>query len=274
MRHVAFIALKYKRYGVPLEELFAEGSLGLVRAIDKFEEQHGTRLATYATYWIRSYVVACILRSRSIVGGGTGVFNTRTFFRLRRERARASLLLGNSEEADRSVARAVNVGDAQLQEMEHRLEAHDLSLDAPFNHEGATLLELLGQPALQVEACERQQLLRDLEQPLRAALNSLSDRERFIVQNRLMADPDDEWSLAEVGERFGVCRERVRQLEERAKDKLRTQLLRSERHAEKRRRERLVWGTLDSPHKSRQPVPVQEGAQRAKSGSPHPAGAA
>ncbi len=230
MRHVVFIALKYRRYGVPVEELIAEGNLGLMRALDKFSADHGTRFGTYAAYWIRSFVVACVLKSRSLVGGGSGVFNTRTFFRLRRERAKARTLLGDTEAANEMVANAMSVPTEQLQQMEQRLDSQDVSLDSPLHDMPGSMLDTIGEEA-EYEELEHNDTLSKMLAPMNEAFQELNERELYIVKHRLMADPDEELSLSQLGEQFGVSRERVRQLEERAKEKLRTFLNRKYRRS-------------------------------------------
>lgn len=231
MRHVVFIALKYKRYGVPVEELVAEGNLGLMRALEKFSPEHGTRFGTYAAYWIRSFVVACVLKSRSMVGGGTGVFNTRTFFRLRRERAKARTLLGDTEAANEMVAKAMSIPKEQLQHLEHRLDSHDVSLDSPLHDSpGSSLLDAMGEEA-EYSELEHTDNVKKLSSPMNEAFGQLSEREMYIVRHRLMADSDEEMSLSQLGKHFGVSRERVRQLEERVKEKLRVFLTRQYKRA-------------------------------------------
>jgi RNA polymerase sigma-32 factor len=101
---VLAMAIKYRRYGVPLTELVAEGNLGIVHALGKFDPERGIRLATYAAYWIRASILEHVVRSWSLVGGGSGALRSRMFFKLRRERARVTNLLGEGEAADREIA--------------------------------------------------------------------------------------------------------------------------------------------------------------------------
>ena len=235
LRLVVFLALKYRRYGVPVDELIAEGNLGLMRALDRFDPDFGTRFSTYASYWIRCFIVGCVLKSKSLVGGGTGVFNTRTFFKLRRERAKVQSLLGDTDEARKKLAEIMQVTETQVRKMEQRLDFRDLSLDAPVReHADATRLDLLSCESDQHEKLERVDQAHAMKSSLRQALDTLSERERYIVEQRLMADSGEEMSLSELGRHFGVSRERVRQLEERAKEKLRTSVIRS--HAKTRRK--------------------------------------
>src|SRR5688572_11757677 len=94
LRYVVAIALKYRRYGVPLGELIAEGNYGLVHALGKYEPERGIRFITYAAYWVRAHVLGHVLKSWSLVGNAGGPLRSRLFFRLRRERIRVANLLG------------------------------------------------------------------------------------------------------------------------------------------------------------------------------------
>lgn len=222
LRFVVAVANKHRRYAVPVDVLVSEGSLGLVQAMDKFDLQQETRFSTYATYWIRFYIIDHIMRTWSIVGGGSGALKTRLFFRLRRERARAWSLYGTTEMADRVVAERLNLTPLELERMSRQLDQRDLSLNVPTREDSsATLLDTLPVEADQVQRLERAQALQRLEPVLAEALGTLSARERAIVEHRLMADAEDEQSLSKLGERFGVSRERVRQIEDGLKAKLR-----------------------------------------------------
>src|SRR6185436_15340827 len=112
-------------------ELVAEGNFGLMRALTKFDPSRGNRFMTYATYWIRAYVIDYVIRTWSLVGGGSGALRSRLFFKIRRERARISSLLGEGEQADRALAERVGVSQAELAPMLRRLEVRDVSLDLP-----------------------------------------------------------------------------------------------------------------------------------------------
>jgi len=173
LRYVVAIALKYRRYGLPLAELIAEGNFGVVHALSKFEPERGNRFVTYAAYWIRAYMLNYIIRSWSLVSAGSGALRSKMFFKLRRERVRITNLVGEGDKADEMLAERFNMPKAQA---------------------------------------------------VRVALEALDVRERFIVEKRLMADSEDELSLAEIGRRLGVSRERARQLEARAKRKLKNQI--------------------------------------------------
>ena len=221
LRYVVSVALKYRGYGVRLADLIAEGNLGLVVAAHKFDPERGTRFVTYAGYWIRAFVLDAVVRSTTMVGGGCGPLRSKLFFRLRRERARLSHLVGDDHERLQAMARRFGVSPERMQEMLRRLDARDVSLDATRFEEGSdTLLDALVAPAPTPEEeaihNERHRLVRA---ELQRALASLDPRERFIVERRLLTD--EAMSLAAIGRLLGISRERARQLEARAKDKLR-----------------------------------------------------
>jgi len=222
LRYVVAIALKYKRYGVPVSELVAEGNFGVVHALKKFEPARGNRFVTYAAYWIRAYILNYIIRSWSLVGVGSGALRSKMFFKLRRERIRVTNLLGEGEAADDALAERLSIPKDKLGGMLRRLEARDVSLDTPlFDDSGATLIDALANTSANQEdkLIESRRGVR-VQSLVRDAVKDLDKRERYIVENRMMADAEDEMSLAEIGRRLGVSRERARQLEARAKRKL------------------------------------------------------
>src|SRR6478609_5938528 len=104
LRHVVAVAMKYRRYGVPISDLIAEGNFGVVHALGKFDPERGIRFVTYAAHWVRAYMLDHIIKTWSVVGGGSGALRSRLFFRLRRERVRVTNLLGDGEAADIEVA--------------------------------------------------------------------------------------------------------------------------------------------------------------------------
>lgn len=224
LRYVVAIALRYRRYGLPLSELIAEGNFGIVHALAKFEPERGTRFVTYAAYWIRAYILNHIIRSWSLVGVGSGALRSKMFFRLRRERVRIINQVGEGDHADELLAKKLALPAPKVVSMVRRLEVRDLSLDTRiFDDSGTTLADTLVSPERsQEESLGERELGSNLEQVVRDALTNLDRRERFIVEQRLMADPEEELSLAEIGRRLGVSRERARQLEARAKRKLRS----------------------------------------------------
>jgi RNA polymerase sigma-32 factor len=226
LRYVVAIALKYRRYGVPLSELIAEGNFGVVHALKKFQPERGNRFVTYAAYWIRAYILNYIIRSWSLVGAGSGALRSKMFFRLRREKVRVLNLVGDGAAADELLATRLGLTLDQVQGMLRRLEARDVSLDAKmYEDSGTAVLDTLVSPTQdQEQSLAATGVQEKLKDAVREAVDELDDREKYIVENRLMADPEDELSLAELGRRLGVSRERARQLEARAKKKLRGRL--------------------------------------------------
>jgi RNA polymerase sigma-32 factor len=226
LKHVVAIALKYRRYGLPIAELIAEGNFGVAHALAKFDPERGTRFVTYAAYWVRAYVLSHVIRSWSLVGAGSGALRSKLFFKLRRERVRIMNLTGDPERVPELLARRLGLSVREVSGMLLRLEARDVSLDAKlFTDSTATLLDTLESHEQDQEEALASTELHDLQlHAVRTALSSLDGRERFIVESRLMADAEDALSLAEIGRRLGVSRERARQLEERAKRKLRSRI--------------------------------------------------
>ena len=224
LRYVIAIALQYRRYGVTLGDLIAEGSVGLVTAVRKFDPHRGTRFVTYAGYWIRAFVLEAVVRSSTMIGAGSGPFRSKLFFRLRRERARLSNLIADPDELNEKLAAEFDTTPTKMSELLRRLDQREISIDAPaYNDSEATLVELLpgsAEPQDQVVARRRRQ--SGIQTRLAGALSILDDRERLIVEKRILSD--DSASLAALGRELGVSRERARQLEARAKKKLAEEL--------------------------------------------------
>ena len=226
LRYVVAIAITYRRYGVRLADLVSEGNVGLMTALAKFDPERGTRFVTYAAHWIRAFILDHVIRAYSIVGVGAGALRSKVFFRLRRERARVMAETNDAGEAMEKLAVRFGTTPEKIALMAQRLETRDLSLDAPVREEGSTtVLDTIASPTASQEdrflAHERKDAI---ESRVRAAVAELDPRERYIVETRMMADEPDELSLAEIGRRLGVSRERARQLEARAKAKLRRRL--------------------------------------------------
>jgi RNA polymerase sigma-32 factor len=223
LRYVITIALRYRRYGLPMADLIAEGNFGIVHGLSKFEPERGNRFVTYAAYWVRAFILNHIIRSRSLVGAGTGVFRSKLYFKLRRERIRITNLVGEGELAEEILAEQFNTSRIQIVEMMGRLDARDVSLDSKkFDDSVPSIVDTLASSEINQEErysqAERAHQVNDL---VHAALDVLDLRERHIVECRLMADPEEAQSLAELGRFLSISRERARQIEARAKDKLR-----------------------------------------------------
>jgi RNA polymerase sigma-32 factor len=224
LRLVAKIAAGYRGYGLPMADLIAEGNIGLMKAVKKFEPQRGFRLATYAMWWIRASITEYVLRSWSLVKMGTLAAQKKLFFSLGRIKRQLSILNDgpmSDEQAD-SVAAALDVSAQEVIDMDRRLGAPDVSLNAPRSREEGdssefieTLVDEAPSPEALTAAGEEKAFRQDL---LTRALETLPERERHILTERQLKDQP--MTLEELGTVYGISRERVRQLEVRAFQRL------------------------------------------------------
>ena len=222
LRLVGRIAMGYRGYGLPIGEVISEGNVGLMQAVKRFEPDKGFRLATYAMWWIRASIQEYILRSWSLVKIGTTAAQKKLFFNLRRMKGQIQAL----EEGDlkpenvKSIATKLGVSESEVVNMNRRLSG-DSSLNAPIKADSETgewqdwLVD--DTPDQEVRMAEREEL--DHRRAfLASALSSLNDRERRIFEARRLSEPPA--TLEELSSEFGVSRERVRQLEVRAFEKV------------------------------------------------------
>jgi RNA polymerase sigma-32 factor len=230
MRLVIAIAARFRNFGLPMGDLIQEGHVGLLEAAARFEPDREVRFSTYATWWIRASIQDHILRNWSIVRGGTSSAQKALFFNLRRLRAR---LAQTADQRPRDlvyaeIASAIGVSQADVEVMDSRLSGPDMSLNAPI-HEGEGgaadrqdfLVDSVPLPDETVgEAIDGERRLTWL----RSALRVLNERELRIVKERRLRD--DGATLEALGESLGISKERVRQIENRALEKLRDALLR------------------------------------------------
>ncbi|MBL4537348.1 MAG: RNA polymerase factor sigma-32 [Oceanicaulis sp.] len=226
MRLVISIAAKFRNYGLPFPDLVSEGNIGLMQAAARFEPEREVRFSTYATWWIRASIQDYVLRNWSIVRTGTTAAQKSLFFNLRRLRA---LIKDTSSGAltpeNRAyVAQALRVGEDDVEKMASRLAAVDRSLNAPFTEDGEGEWQDLLQddnpnPETQVmEGRDQNQRAQWLGQ----ALGRLSEREQLIIRERRLGE--DSVTLEKLGERLGISKERVRQVEHQALKKLKQYL--------------------------------------------------
>lgn len=228
MRLVIAMAVKFRRYGLPLGDLIQEGHVGLLEAAARFDPERDVRFSTYATWWIRASMQDYILRNWSIVRGGTSSAQKSLFFNLRRMRARLAQGGGplGGAAAYHEISLALGVSEADVAMMDMRLSVPDTSLNAPLNEDGDAgermdLLvsedplpdELVGE-AIDIE--RRTHWLRD-------ALGVLNARELQIIEERRLTEEGA--TLEELGTSLGISKERVRQIETRAMEKLRSALV-------------------------------------------------
>lgn len=227
LRLVAKIAMGYKGYGLSMADLVAEGNIGLMRAVQKFEPDRGFRLSTYAMWWIRASVTEYILHSWSMVKLGTMAAQKKLFFSLRRAKNKLKIF-DNGEltpEQLTQVADHLNVSEQDAREMNRRLAARDFSLNTPMPKEdGLEYQDMLADEGVGPEAAVAEAQERGLRnEMLMRAMEILPEREREIIEARRLRDKPE--TLEALGERFGVSRERVRQLEVRAFDRLQKAML-------------------------------------------------
>ena len=223
LRLVAKIAMGYRGYGLPIEEVISEGNVGLMQAVKKFEPDKGFRLATYAMWWIRASIQEYILRSWSLVKMGTTAAQKKLFFNLRKAKSEISALEEGDLRPDqvRQIATKLGVLDEEVISMNRRLAGPDASLNAPLRsdseNEWQDWLEdkdAVSQETQLAESEEKQIRMALLEE----AMTELTDRERHILTERRLKD--DPTTLEELASQYGVSRERVRQIEVRAFEKL------------------------------------------------------
>ena len=227
LRLVAKIAMGYRGYGLPLSELISEGNVGMMQAVKRFDPDRGFRLATYAMWWIRAAIQEYILHSWSLVKMGTTAAQKKLFFNLRRLKSQMEELEQGdlSPETVTAIATELDVPELEVVEMNRRLSSNDSSLDATLSSDGETnWLELLAD-----ERPTQESMIADADElALRRrlvgqALERLDDRERRILfERRLKDDPS---TLEALSQQFSVSRERVRQIEVRAFEKLQKAVL-------------------------------------------------
>jgi RNA polymerase sigma-32 factor len=224
LRLVAKIAMGYRGYGLPLNELISEGNVGMMQAVKRFDPERGFRLATYAMWWIRAAIQEYILHSWSLVKIGTTAAQKKLFFSLRKIKTHMKAM----EEGDltpenvKKIARDLNVAEVDVINMNRRLASPDQSLNAPLRSDGDgdgewqdwLIDEEDNQEIRLAETQESERRQRMLER----AMASLNERERDILSERRLRD--EPMTLEDLSQKYGISRERVRQIEVRAFEKL------------------------------------------------------
>ncbi len=234
LRLVAKMALGFRHYGLPVADLISEGNLGLMRAVKKFDPDRGFRLATYAMWWIKASLHEYVLNSWSMVRFGTLAAHKRLFFNLRRTKAKLDILDSgplNDEDAAR-IAKELDTTAATVQEMDQRLSGRDASLNVPV----AADVDIERQDLLVDDRPDQEAVLGEREESrlggkwLAEGLKVLDERELDILtERRLRENP---LTLEELGTRYHISRERIRQIENRAFNKLQAAVKRAAREAQ------------------------------------------
>lgn len=220
LRLAAKVAFGYRYYGLPVEDLISEANIGLMQAVKKFEPEKGNRLSTYAVWWIKAAINEFILRSWSLVRIGTVAAQKRLFYNLRKIKARLGLYGDSALDADsvKEISQNLNVSEDDVVAMDNRLSG-DVSLNTPVYTDGYAEKQdfLSNNASIEDSVADKQE--SDLRLRLLAqAMDKLNDRERIIVRARRLQD--DPTTLDSLGEQLGISRERVRQIETRAIEKM------------------------------------------------------
>ena len=226
LRLVAKIAMGYRGYGLPVTDLISEGNVGIMQAVKKFDPERGFRLATYAMWWIRAQIQEYVLHSWSLVKIGTTAAQKKLFFNLKKLKNQLSSIdSGNlSPENAREIASRLNVKEAEVLDMDNRLFSGDQSLNVQVGEEGDTEWQdmLVDSHDTQDNILANSNELSFRKKIFEQALEVLNDREKEIITLRRLKDKPIK--LEELSKKFNISRERVRQIEEKAFEKLQKQV--------------------------------------------------
>ena len=227
LRMVVSVAYDFRNYGVPFGELIASGNMGLMQALQKFDPEKGFRFSTYAMFWIRAEIYETILQNWSIVKIGTSANQKRVFFNLSRARRALGIMDGNlSDDQTKQIADYLNVPENDVRRMSTRMSARDVSLNAPVRSDDDNNDMLSNMPDEQnsiQDSIEQMEFRSRGYELLRKNLEKLPERDRAILTARRLSDPVA--TLESLSQKYGISRERVRQIEERAYNKLRDAIL-------------------------------------------------
>jgi RNA polymerase sigma-32 factor len=223
LRLVVKIAMEYRRAYSQILDLIQEGNAGLIQAVNKFNPYRGVKLSTYSAWWIRAYILKFLMDNKSLVRMGTTDAQRKLFFRLRGE---AERLYAQTQKFDTLLlAERLGVKEADVIEMHQRLSKSDMSLDQTVGDDSDTrhVDVLASDQESSYDSLERQQLLKILNSKINEVERELNERDLYIFRNRILAD--DPVTLQEVGEKYGVTRERARQLEVRLLKKVKEKFI-------------------------------------------------
>ncbi len=221
LRLVVKIAYEYSRTGIHLLDLIQEGNVGLLQAVKEFDPEKGAKLSSYASYWIKAYIRAFVLKNFSLVKVGTTKAQRSLFYRLQKEKNRLEAQ-GLSPEP-KLLADRLQVKEREVVEMSQRLSGRDVSLNSPLqsdSSEGNSLLQILRDPSQDIDdALADREIRGEFIERLNTFERSLAGKELLIFRERLRAESPK--TLQEIGETYSITRERVRQIEARVLEKLR-----------------------------------------------------
>ena len=227
LRLVAKIAMGYRGYGLPVTELISEGNIGLMQAVKKYDPDKGFRLATYAMWWIRAAIQEYVLKSWSLVKIGTTAAQKKLFFNLKKLKGKLSDYNEGSLKPHQvtEIASQLNVSEKEVSEMEGRMSGSDYSLNAVVSADGQEEWQewLVDEDAdHEVKIAEKEEVTKRKEL-LSKAIDVLNEREKYIIQGRKLSE--DPKTLEELSKEYNISRERIRQIEERAFQKLQSEML-------------------------------------------------
>jgi len=228
LRLVAKIAMRYKGYGLPMSEIISEGNVGLMQAVKKFEPEKGFRLATYAMWWIKASIQEYVLRSWSLVKIGTTTAQKKLFFNLKKLKNQiAPRTEGDLKDSDvKKIANSLNVSEDEVVSMNRRLSGKEHSLNAPIGEDGEEwqdwVVDKDMDQELKVAHSEEMEQRKDL---LKDSIKILNEREKEILYLRRLTDNPS--TLEDLSKKFKISRERIRQIENKAFEKLQKHMLNS-----------------------------------------------
>lgn len=223
LRLVVKIALEFHRAWVMnLLDLIQEGNIGLMQAVKKFDPHQGIRLSSYASFWIRAYILRFILDNWRLVKIGTTQAQRKLFFNLQKERARLEAIGYVAE--PKQLAERIGVKEKEVIQMDQRMSSWEASLDTPLRDDAEkSLMDFVPSQQESIDTRladgEIKLLVREKLQEFK---KTLKDKELDIFENRLLTESP--LTLQEIGEKYGITRERARQIEERLLNKIRTYL--------------------------------------------------
>ena len=226
LRLVAKIAMGYRGYGLPVSELVSEGNVGLMRAVKKFEPERGFRLATYAMWWIKASIQEYILRSWSLVKIGTTSAQKKLFFNLKKLKNKIAPRSENDlrKEHVKEIARSLNVTEDEVVSMNRRLSGQEKSLNTPIVENGDQWIDWIADSSMDQELkISQQQELKQRKSLLEESMHVLNDREKEIFHARRLEE--DTPTLDELSKKHKISRERIRQIENKAFEKIQKHML-------------------------------------------------
>ena len=228
LRLVAKIAMGYKGYGLPLNEMISEGNVGLMQAVKKFEPEKGFRLATYAMWWIKASIQEYILRSWSLVKIGTTTAQKKLFFNLKKLKNQiAPKAEGDlKDEHVKNIASRLNVNEEEVVSMNRRLSGKEHSLNSPIGEDGDEWQDWLVDKEMDQELkFSQQEEMKQRKELLQDSVKILNKREKDILYSRRLAEEPE--TLEDLSKKFKISRERIRQIENKAFEKLQKHMLNS-----------------------------------------------